>query len=600
MALRTNDVDKLRTLDFSEPSLIFFSDETIYPNNKKTLLSSPLVTTTTMSDYPLLSRSSAARQNEHDPNVDKFSTLFMPSAPRASPTLLPVPAQTSSNTFRSQVQKERPVTDDSRSLMSVSADEDPLSLSLASENPSLDVPTTFESDKGDDELFTSPVISQSMSVAQPSHQPTHPDNTSLTFFDKFVQDAKKNSEKRRKGFLDELLKCEDNPLYLLHKEKESAQKKNEEHQDDRPTTFDSDNQPTPDPELQTSPPSTPPPVDTVLNDLDQEYFSSGHLVNISSHDDADQTPSKRRRSGSSNTQSPSLPSPATLAPPIIDSDTSDLHIPFNKPSTRSDTSSSWSSPPTFSGKWMSNLLKTSSGSGHHQQQHGHGATPSLESMFGVNADPSSSSSHPPLGTSAPTAASTVSAIYRRNSSASPIRYHPTPHVSHTLPSPSTSSSLSGIIKHKASPFGTHTYIPPSGAPGFKGDAYDWDKGFSKELEREIVRGRSSDRGNGNGKSVGVDSRGEMLETEMQAHKRTDVGINKVGIGAFMEKKSGNLDLKGRKMSTDPVLSQNLAILVRYTFVSMISSNLFLNPGSLSMSRYARISQPCLVFLGLGH
>jgi hypothetical protein len=109
---------------------------------------------------------------------------------------------------------------------------------------------------------------------------------------------------------------------------------------------------------------------------------------------------------------------------------------------------------------------------------------------------------------------------------------------------------------------SQTYIPPSGASGFKGDAYDWDKGFSNELEREIVRGRSSDRGNGNGKSVGVDSRGELLETEMQAHKRTDVGINKVGIGAFMEKKSGNLDLKGRRMGTDPVLSQNLAILVR--------------------------------------
>jgi len=68
------------------------------------------------------------------------------------------------------------------------------------------------------------------------------------------------------------VKCEDNPLYFLHEEKESAQKKNEQHQDDRPITCDIDKQPTPDPELQTSPPSTPPPVDTVLNDLDQEYL----------------------------------------------------------------------------------------------------------------------------------------------------------------------------------------------------------------------------------------------------------------------------------------------------------------------------------------
>ena len=58
--------------------------------------------------------------------------------------------------------------------------------------------------------------------------------------------------------MDELLKCEDNPLYLLHKEKESAQKKNEEHQDNRPITFDSDKQSTPDHELQTSPLSLSP------------------------------------------------------------------------------------------------------------------------------------------------------------------------------------------------------------------------------------------------------------------------------------------------------------------------------------------------------
>jgi len=83
------------------------------------------------------------------------------------------------------------------------------------------------------------------------------------------------------------------------------------------------------------------------------------------------------------------------------------------------------------------------------------------------------------------------------------------------------------------------------------------------LEREIGRGRTTgDRGNGNERRSGVDNRGEILETEMQAHyKRTDVGVG-IGIGAFMEKKSGNLDLKGRKASTEPVLSQNLAILLR--------------------------------------
>ena len=35
----------------------------------------------------------------------------------------------------------------------------------------------------------------------------------------------------------------------------------------------------------------------------------------------------------------------------------------------------------------------------------------------------------------------------------------------------------------------------------------------------------------------------------------------IGIGAFMERITGNLDMKGRKTSTSPVLSQNLANLV---------------------------------------
>jgi hypothetical protein len=77
------------------------------------------------------------------------------------------------------------------------------------------------------------------------------------------------------------------------------------------------------------------------------------------------------------------------------------------------------------------------------------------------------------------------------------------------------------------------------------------------LEREIVQGRSSVTGNGKDVSSSVDDKGRILETEMQAqHTRADIGI-----GAFMEKKIGNLDMKGRRASTSPVLSQNLANLV---------------------------------------
>jgi hypothetical protein len=480
--------------------------------------------------------------------------LFTPSTPRASPTLEPVALQISS-TFRSRVHS---TTHDYGSFVSVSANEDPLSLSLAS---SSDVPTTFEWDNDVEKvLLSTPLLTPELSSiaptsSQPSYQPTHTDNTSLTFFDKFAQDAKRNSEIRRKGLVDELLKCEDDPLYFLHNGTESALKKDEEHKEDRGEIFDSGKGPTSDPELQTSPPSLPPPLDTVLHDLDHEYFSSGRLVpvDINTHIDSDKTFSEQRLSSSLHTRSPSQPSPPTLAPPIMDSNmSSDLHTLSDEPSTRSDINPSLSSSSTFSARWMSNLLKTSSGTG--QQQQGQAVASTLESILGVNADASSSSSHSPSGTSPPTAASTVSAIHRRNSSSLPIRHHQIPHqrphTSHTLP-------RSIVIKHTASPFGTHSYIAPSGAPGFRGESYDWDKGFSNELEREIVRGRSSVTGNGNEESSGVDDKGRKLETEMQAQNtRADIGI-----GAFMEKKTGNLDMKGRRASTSPVLSQNLANLV---------------------------------------
>ena len=99
-------------------------------------------------------------------------------------------------------------------------------------------------------------------------------------------------------------------------------------------------------------------------------------------------------------------------------------------------------------------------------------------------------------------------------------------------------------------------MPPSGAPGFRGESYDWDKGFSNELEREIVRGKSNViKGNGNEENSSVEDKGRIRETEMQS--RTGIG----GIAALMEKKTGNLDMKGRRASTSPVLSQNLANLV---------------------------------------
>ena len=68
----------------------------------------------------------------------------------------------------------------------------------------------------------------------------------------------------------------------------------------------------------------------------------------------------------------------------------------------------------------------------------------------------------------------------------------------------------------------------------------------------------------------MDDKGRILETELLQAQYTREGI---GIGALMEKKTGNLDLKGRRASTSPVLSQNLANLVcsiRFFFKKKVS------------------------------
>jgi hypothetical protein len=64
----------------------------------------------------------------------------------------------------------------------------------------------------------------------------------------------------------------------------------------------------------------------------------------------------------------------------------------------------------------------------------------------------------------------------------------------------------------------------------------------------------------------------------------------------MEKKSGTLDLKGRRASTAPVLSENLAILVCDLFMALFFPSI---PFYFTTSSYARISQLSLVFLDLG-
>lgn len=72
----------------------------------------------------------------------------------------------------------------------------------------------------------------------------------------------------------------------------------------------------------------------------------------------------------------------------------------------------------------------------------------------------------------------------------------------------TNLSSVGSVTHTTSPFAATFYTPPSGAPGFKGDRYDWDKGFSDELEKvssSVKDGYGRPDGDGIGVSASLSS-----------------------------------------------------------------------------------------------
>ncbi|KAG5219807.1 oxidation resistance protein [Salix suchowensis] len=84
----------------------------------------------------------------------------------------------------------------------------------------------------------------------------------------------------------------------------------------------------------------------------------------------------------------------------------------------------------------------------------------------------------------------------------------------------------------------HIYIPPTGAPGYAGESYDWDKGFSEELQHEL-------------------SLASEMNSEVAAKvngKSEDANGTVTSVGGLMEKKSGSIELIGRWGSTDEVLS----------------------------------------------
>lgn len=156
------------------------------------------------------------------------------------------------------------------------------------------------------------------------------------------------------------------------------------------------------------------------------------------------------------------------------------------------------------------------------------STPSLESLFAIEA-----ANSPQRST--------------KQKARSKSTDRPIPHTQLYQPSPIVNTQISHGTpfgqSNKASPFASHTYKPPTGAPGYGGERYDWDKGFSAELEREL--------------STDSESRErELIDLDGESGAR-----DAVGIGHLMDKKSGGVELVARKASTSAVLKVDLADMV---------------------------------------
>ena len=408
-------------------------------------------------------------------NIDKFATLFTPGTPRASPDLgfTPLPEMRFSDAHR-QASHRRVASDSSQqsdfgAFVTVSAFDDPLAADII-EDAGLQAP-----------MAATPTTATPTTTTYPKDvQDTKP--SSLSFFDQFAQDAKQRSTSRRSVVLEELLKHEDDPLYFL---KEEISK---------PTT------PIP-------PDTTPAPTTALSHDHDFDI-----------HQELD--PDYFRRSSSFHAPVPKLAPPlASVAgairsleertsPPPLDPDETLPGVVDDKNRRRSEDSDSIMSsrlakstssqslsdslgsiPP----RWMSTLLR-----GGHSPSSAT-AKPVLESIFGDHSSPSSSpTAHASLSHTHSRAASTPTQSRRTlpRSQTSPSPSSPTPVFTHTsafAPPPASTSSMA--LSHGASPFASHAYIPPTGAPGFKGESYTWDKGFSEELETE--REQERERGKAN-------------------------------------------------------------------------------------------------------
>ncbi|KAL1761327.1 TLD-domain-containing protein [Schizophyllum commune] len=272
-----------------------------------------------------------------------------------------------------------------------------------------------------------------LSFMSSSPSPNHTrTNPSLDFFDAFGREAKEASERNKRQVLDELLLHDSDPLSFLSSKQDE---------------LSSRQPPRPEQPFTDAPSATSPGVDA-----DEEF---GELQ------------SSAPPCSSSPTRQSTL-TPSTLAPPLTSSSSvsskpatpavehpPEFPFPSSSPPPRSQSmqtlsglSSSWLS--TIRERGLSSILP---------------ATHTRQATDPGRAIPGHPNPHPHTPGHTPTQPVTIT---------------------HNTPFTPTGPAHS--------PFAAHVYIPPSGAPGFRGEAYDWDKGYSVELERELQASGASSRG----------------------------------------------------------------------------------------------------------
>ncbi|PIL26353.1 hypothetical protein GSI_12109 [Ganoderma sinense ZZ0214-1] len=357
---------------------------------------------------------------------DLFATLFSPPTPRASPARTPEPT----SGWSARHTRQESSGSEFGAFVSVSATEDPLRLA---DGPDL-----------------GPYNSQQ----------------NYEFFDKFTEDAKAASEKRRSQVLDELLQHEDDPLYWLQGTSSvdappSTTPQSSHHASAIDLSKSSD-----DSLIDLSSPSDPNrPFDLLASSSSAQPSSSPKLIAAFDRslfddierlgDDSDGDRPSRQRAHTNPHAVSALPTRSPSLPPSSPSRPADPQI--------QRTQSSYFTPQSIPSRWVSNLLTST--------------------IRGTRTSPST----PPTESSIATIFASVS----EEPSPAPSRFgtwsQSAPHSrapTHLESAPSVDSAIT-----HGTPFGSQPYIAPAGAPGFAGDRM-WDKGFEfnkAQVERQSVR-----------------------------------------------------------------------------------------------------------------